>query len=134
MIHIFEDFASKQPGGGALTVTRAVTAVPAYVNGYPAAHASTSTIPIIAQVSPANDRDLRVLADQGITSQALSLLTSTPLIPRDGTREPDRLAGTDLDLQTDASGTAWVVVSVRKHFAPDADVFYRALVARDATQ
>jgi hypothetical protein len=134
MINVFESFAARQPGAGALTVTRAVTASPAYVDGYPAAAASTSTFAVVAQVSPASDRDMRTLADQQITGQSLSLLCRTLLIPRDKTREGDRLSGTDLDLETDATGTVWIVISARKHYAPDGDVFYRALVARDATQ
>ncbi len=132
MIGVIEDFASRQVGGGALAVTRAVTANPAYVNGYPAADASTSTFTIIAQVVPANGRDIKILQDQAIVGESRSLLTATALTPRDKTHEGDRLTGVDLDPTSD--GSVWVCVFSEHFTAPDGETHYHALVAKDATQ
>jgi hypothetical protein len=132
MINVIESFAARQPGGGALTVTRRATGSPAYANGYPAADGSPTTISIIAHVVPTGGRDLKILADQGITSESRTLRTSTKLIPRNATTEPDRVTGVDLD--TDTDGGSWVVQNAAKHVAPDGDVFYVCVVTRDATQ
>lgn len=131
MIDVIEDFASRQVGGGVLIVTRRVTADPAYVNGYPVAAASTSVFTIIAQVVPSSGRDLKILADQQIVGESRSLLTATKLIPRDKTREGDRLTGVDLATE---DGSDFVVIKAEKFTAADSEVHYHVIVAKDATQ
>lgn len=127
MIDVFESFAARQRGGGALTVNRGTTAVPAYdSDGYAVAPTPVTPFLIIAQVSPTDGRGLKILADQGITGESRMLLTSTQLIPRDNTHEPDRLTGVDLG----GDGVPWIVHNVMEYCAPDSDIFYRVLVAR----
>lgn len=131
MIDVIESFAARQTGAGILTITRATTANPAYVNGYPVADSATSTITTSpTQVSPVDGRGLKVLADQGITGESRMLLTATPLFSRSSTTEPDRLTGTDLG----GDALPWIVINVLSYTCPDGDVFYKAIVARDATQ
>lgn len=134
MIDVFESFAARQTGGGALTVTRATTPDPAYVNGYPVDPTAVTTIPIIAQVSPTDGRALKVLADQGITGESRMLLTATPVIPRSRATEGDRVAGVDLADDTGDSTVPWVVINAQTYTAPDGDVFYRVIVVRDTTR
>jgi hypothetical protein len=131
MIRVIESFAARQTGGGILTVTRTVTANPAYVDGYPVADASVTTLTTTpTQVSPVDGRGLKILADQGITSESRMLLTATPLFSRSDTTEPDFLTGVDLD----NDGAQWRVINVMNYTCPDAEVFYKAIVARDSTQ
>lgn len=128
MIEVFESFAARQPGQGLLTVTRTTEPSPSYdSDGYKVA-GTTSTIPIIAQVYPTNGRDLKILADQGITSESRALLTATKLFTRDNGFAPDQVAGVDLD----DDGVPWIVCNWQQYTAPDSDVFYRVLVARQA--
>lgn len=130
MIRVIESFAGRQVGGGILTVTRAVTASPAYVDGYVADSTTVSLTTSPTQVSPVDGRGLKILADQGITSESRMLLTATLLVSRTDTTEPDFLTGIDLD----NDGAQWRVINVMSYTCPDAEVFYKAIVARDATQ
>lgn len=132
MIDVIESFAERQPGGGILTVTRKVTASPAYVNGYPVTAASMSTFTVVAQVVPVSARDMRTLADQQTVGEMRSLLSGTALIARDKTREPDRLTGVDLDPIDD--GSVWIVIKSEHFDAPDGERHYHAIVAKDATE
>lgn len=129
MINVFEDFASRQPGGGALTVTRRALAVPAYdAQGYQLPVASSSTITIVAQVTPTSGRNLQVLADQGITAESHTLWTATKLLTRDSGHPPDTVTGVDLD------GDTWTACNWKQFHAPDGDVFYQVVVVRGALE
>jgi hypothetical protein len=128
MIDVIEDFASRQLGGGVLTVTRTgVPAVPYDADGYPAA-TTTSTLTIIAQVVPTSGRALQILADQGITSDTRTLRTASRVFSRDDNHAPDLIAGVDLD----DDGITWAVINWKLHTAPDGDRFYEVIVARGA--
>lgn len=131
MINVFEDFASRQPGGGAITIRRRATGTPAYTAGYPTPDGAFVEIPIIAQVSPTDGRGLKILADQGITSESQMLLTATKMFSRTKTAEPDQVIGFDLD---DGDMSLWTVYNVMTYTAPDTDRFYKVIVARDDPQ
>lgn len=127
MIEIIDDFASRQPGGGALTVTRTQNAVSGtYDSQGRKVAGTTTTIPIIALVVPTNGRDLTVKADHQVTSEIRALLTTTALRTRDDGFAPDTLVGTDLD----GDGVPWTVFHWEIWPSPAGETFYRALVAR----
>lgn len=129
MIDVFESFATRQEGRGALVVTRRVTPTDAYTDdGYQVTPTGISTFPIIAQVTPTSGRNLQILADQGITSESRTLWTSAKLTARDDGLEPDTLTGVDLD----GDGVLWTVFNWKRFTAPDGDVFYQVIVARGA--
>lgn len=131
MIEVFEDFAARQPGAGALTVTRTVPAAGAYdSHGRRLPPNSTSTLPIIALVYPTEGRDLKIMIDQRITTEARALLTATKLSSGETGLAPDTVAGTDLD----GDGVAWTCFHWERFPSPDGDTFYRCLVARKSLQ
>lgn len=131
MINVIESFAVRQPGAGALTVTRSAVAAENYDGRGRRLPAATSTIPIVALAVPTNGRDLQIKVDCRINTDIRALLTATALStgePGPPALAPDQVTGTDLD------GTTWTVFHVEKWPAPDGDVFYRCLVARRSMQ
>ncbi len=128
MSGVVESFATRQPGGGILTVRRTVAPEPPYdANGY-ALTGSSSTFTVIGHVSPASGRDLKILADQGITSETRAINTITPLFTQSDAVEPDQLTGVTLG----GASVPWVVVNWTECHEADGDLFYHVLVARKA--
>ncbi len=130
MIDVIEDFASRQPGAGALTVTRTVPATPPYDSHGRRVAGSASTLPIIALVTPTEGRDLKIIIDQRITVEVRVLLTATKLSSGEPGLAPDTLVGTDLD----GDGVPWTCFHWERFPSPDGDIFYRCLVARKLLQ
>ena len=88
MINVIESFAYRQVGGGALTVTRTVVAAGAYDSHGRALAGTTSTLPIVALVTPTEGRDLKIITDAAITEEVRVLLTGTPLKTREPASRP----------------------------------------------
>lgn len=131
MIDVIESFAVRQPGAGALTVTRTTPANPPYDAHGRKVAPSTATLPIVALVIPTNGRDLQIKVDCRITTDIRALLTATKLSAAEAgppALAPDTLTGVDLDAEV------WTVFHIEKWPSPDGDTFYRTLVAKRSLQ